>query len=387
MALIAMGYPYATKVVSASNTLPLNNTRLVAGRTYYVKVAFRTRGDGDSTAAKCSSVGFIAHWDSWKQARSYIHNSAQAYAERGAFVSWTYSFTVTSDAQPTGTALYFIINNAWANGYDNQTIDLYYAKYWDSAGNVYNEWGEDCGMLNIRQRGGTYQPVFASSVKYTTPSYCFRRDGKTFYIPLAPEPSQSMSSDACTVTTANKRYNIRYSGYSYMLPQKSFRYNGKKYRIPNVISVEDIYGTLKPAAATISATSYGAWTTHQFVNDKKFSKYRTASATVSVVGFSVQKAGQKYAAGVLKASGSSGYASASGSAAINQTYTSASIGTKSISVSATTSYRPSAGSGGSGSHYIVSIPLSITLSHTNSDGVTSSALSITWPSVDLNYWE
>lgn len=249
MSILAMDMPYATKVVSGANTLPLNNTRLVAGRTYYVKVAFRTRGDGDSTAAKCSSVGFIAYWDSWNQVRSYIHNSAQAYAERGAFVSWTYSFTVASDVQPTGTALFFIINNAWANGYDNQTIDLYYAKYWDSAGNVYNEWGEDCGMLNIRQGGKTYQPVFAASVKYTTPSYCFRRDGKTFYIPLAPEPSQSMSSDACTVTTANKRYNIKYSGYSYMLPQKSVRYNGKKYRIPNVISVGDIPQYAIPAGS------------------------------------------------------------------------------------------------------------------------------------------
>ncbi|MBD5406284.1 MAG: hypothetical protein HDR56_01535 [Treponema sp.] len=246
MAVIAMGYPYATKVVSGSNILPLNNTRLVAGRTYYVKVAFRTRGDGDSTAAKCSSVGFIAYWDSWKQARSYIHNSAQAYAERGAFVSWTYSFTVTSDAQPTDTALYFIINNAWANGYDNQTIDLYYAKYWDSAGNVYNEWGEDCGMLNIRQGGKTYQPVFASSVKYTTPSYCFRRDGKTFYIPLAPEPS-TMESNACIVTTGAKKYTVAFNFTSN--PRKGVRFNGKTYRIPNKIYVEDIPQYAIPAGS------------------------------------------------------------------------------------------------------------------------------------------
>lgn len=259
MAMIAMGYPYATKVVSASNTLPLTNTRLVAGRTYYVKVAFRTRGDGDSTAAKCSSVGFIAYWDSWKQVRSYIHNSAQAYAERGAFVSWTYSFTVASDAQPTGTALYFIINNAWANGYDNQTIDLYYAKYWDSAGNVYNEWGEDCGMLDIRQGGKTYQPVFASSVKYTTPSYCFRRDGKTFYIPLAPEPS-TMESNACIVTIGTKKYTVAFNFSS--SPRKGVRFNGKTYRIPNKIYVENIpqydipAGTYTPSAFYDLITKY-----------------------------------------------------------------------------------------------------------------------------------
>lgn len=246
MSILAMDMPYATKVVSVSNTLPLTNTRLVAGRTYYVKVAFRTRGDGDSTAAKCSSVGFIAYWDSWKQVRSYIHNPAQAYAERGAFVSWTYSFTVASDVQPTGTDLYFIINNGWANGYDNQTIDLYYAKYWDSAGNVYNEWGEDCGMLNIRQGGKTYQPVFASSVKYTTPSYCFRRDGKTFYIPLAPEPS-TMESNACIVTTGTKKYTVAFNFTSN--PRKGVRFNGKTYRIPNKIYVEDIPQYAIPAGS------------------------------------------------------------------------------------------------------------------------------------------
>lgn len=141
MAETIIGSPYATRVVNTGNTIGLPNVRLYAGRTYYVTVSFRTRGDGNSTPSKCSSVGFIAFWDNWAQARSYCHGSAQAYEERGAFVTWTYSFTVPSDVQPTGTALYFIIGNAWANGYDNQTIDLYYVKYWDSAGNIHAELG------------------------------------------------------------------------------------------------------------------------------------------------------------------------------------------------------------------------------------------------------
>lgn len=132
----------------------LSNVKLFAGRTYYVKVKFRTRGDGNSTSSKCSSVGFIAYWDSWAKSRSYIHNSSTAYSEIGQIVEWTYSFTVDSDVTPTGTALYFIINNGWANGNDAQTIDLFYLKYWDSRGNVYNEKGALEKNL-VQKWGGT----------------------------------------------------------------------------------------------------------------------------------------------------------------------------------------------------------------------------------------
>lgn len=252
MSILVMDKPYATKVVSDYNSLSLTNTKLVAGRTYYVKVAFRTRGDGDSTPSKCSSVGFIAYWDSWKQSRPYIHNSAQAYAERGALVSWTYSFTVASDVQPTVTALYFIINNGWANGYDNQTIDLYYAKYWDSAGNVYNEWGVDCENLNIRQGGKTYQPVVASTDKYTTPSLCFRRNGRTFYIPLAPKPVSGVETEACTIIDGSNKYQIAFSVYS--SPKMYVRCNGQTYAIPNKSYINEV----GIPAGTYSARSFEA---------------------------------------------------------------------------------------------------------------------------------
>ena len=137
---IKIGIPYATHNTATSNkTILLKNATLYAGRTYYVKVRFRTRGDGNSTPSKCSSIGFIAYWNNWANSRHYIHNSATAYSEIGKIVEWTYSFTVDSNVTLTGTNLYFIIDNYWGNGNDAQTIDLYYAKYWDSEGNVYSE--------------------------------------------------------------------------------------------------------------------------------------------------------------------------------------------------------------------------------------------------------
>lgn len=179
-----MDRPCATRVVNGANTIALPNVMLRAGVTYYVTVAFRTRGDGDSTPSKCSSVGFIAHWDDWAQARSYIHGSARAYEERGQFVKWTYTFTVPKDVQPQGTALYFIINNGWANGYDNQTIDLYYAEYRDSSGEIHAQLGGGNSMLNVMQGGAPRQPKVFSTTKYTTPSLCCRKGGATWYVPL-----------------------------------------------------------------------------------------------------------------------------------------------------------------------------------------------------------
>lgn len=145
---------YFTHTVSEGDPYAglLSNPKLYSGRTYYVKILFRTRGNGNSTESKCSSIGFITFWDNWNSSRSYIHVPKTAYQERGHFVSWTYSFTVDSDIQPTGTSLYFIINNYWANGGDNQTIDLYYAKYWDSTGQVYNEIGTDYNILEVEDK-------------------------------------------------------------------------------------------------------------------------------------------------------------------------------------------------------------------------------------------
>lgn len=145
---------------TCGKTLPLTNTKLYAGRTYYVKVQFRTRGDGNSTATKCSSISFIVHWDNWASMRTYTHFSAMAYNEIGKVVSWTYAFTVDSDVQPSGTDIYFIINSAESYGNDNQTIDLYYVKYWDSLGNVYNEWGTFTPLLRVND---LYLPLSTTS--------------------------------------------------------------------------------------------------------------------------------------------------------------------------------------------------------------------------------
>lgn len=116
--------PIKTVVVSTQNTLSFGTVNYVNGNTYKVTVKFRTRGDGNSTSSKCSSVGFIANRSDWTNTYSYIHGSATAYAEIGKIVKWTYTFTANA-TESRSTALYFIINNGWANGYDNQTIDLY----------------------------------------------------------------------------------------------------------------------------------------------------------------------------------------------------------------------------------------------------------------------
>lgn len=135
-----------TVKVSTSDTLSFGSISYVSGRKYYVTVKFRTRGDGNSTSSKCSSVGFIASRSDWNNSYSYIHNSATAYAERGQIVEWTYEFTATAN-EDRYTALYFIIGNYWGNGYDYQTIDLFYYKMWDEQGNVYAEKGKFEGQM------------------------------------------------------------------------------------------------------------------------------------------------------------------------------------------------------------------------------------------------
>jgi hypothetical protein len=127
--------PIKTVVVSTSNTLSFGTVNYVNGNTYSVTVKFRTRGDGNSTSSKCSSVGFIANRSDWANSYAYIHSSATAYAERGKIVKWTYTFTATA-TESRSTALYFIINNAWASGYDNQTIDLYSYEMTDNDGRI-----------------------------------------------------------------------------------------------------------------------------------------------------------------------------------------------------------------------------------------------------------
>ena len=132
--------PIKTAVVSTNNTLSFGTINYVNGTKYHVTVKFRTRGDGDSTSSKCSSVGFIANNSTWSNTWHYIHFSATAYAERGQIVSWTYDFTANV-SESRVTALYFIIDNAFAKGYDNQTIDLFYYKMWDDNGHIYGEDG------------------------------------------------------------------------------------------------------------------------------------------------------------------------------------------------------------------------------------------------------
>lgn len=132
--------PIKSVVVSSNNTIDLGSINYVNGTNYHVTVKFRTRGDGNSTSSKCSSVGFIANVSDWSSFYAYEHNSSTAYDERGQIVEWTYDFTaITTDTR--STAIYFIIDLGWSNGYDNQTIDLFYYKMWDDNGNIYGEDG------------------------------------------------------------------------------------------------------------------------------------------------------------------------------------------------------------------------------------------------------
>lgn len=124
--------PIATDIGGGGRTITLGgNHALISNHTYEVEVLFRPRGDGSSTPQKCSSIGFITWWNNWNSAYQYIHYSSQAYNERGHFVRTLYRFTASKDVQPDGTALFFIIGNAWANGSDNQNIDVYYYRYQD----------------------------------------------------------------------------------------------------------------------------------------------------------------------------------------------------------------------------------------------------------------
>jgi hypothetical protein len=124
--------PLLRGVGGAGTTIRLgNNHALIAGHTYEVEALFRTCGDGNSTSSKCSSVGFITWWNNWQEAYSSIHTSPTAYQERGRFSRLFYRFTASKNVQPSGTDLYLIINNGWACGSDNQTIDLYYYRYQD----------------------------------------------------------------------------------------------------------------------------------------------------------------------------------------------------------------------------------------------------------------
>lgn len=174
-----IGIPYVThNVGNIKKTVALENTKLHADRTYYVKVRFRTRGDGASTSSKCSSIGFITFRDNWKDIRSYIHDPPTAYKERGQVVEWIYSFTVDKDIQPTYSGIHFIIDNVWAYGNDKQTIDLYYVKYWDSLGNVYSELGKDAPFLKLKKDNLIY---YAPNLYKGASNLVFDAHGKMFF--------------------------------------------------------------------------------------------------------------------------------------------------------------------------------------------------------------
>ena len=146
------------------------NHPLIAGHTYEVEVLFRPRGDGISTPDKCSSIGFITWWNNWASSYSSIHYSGQAYQDRGHFTRLFYRFTPGEDVQPDGTQLFFIVNNGWACGSDNQTIDLYYYRYQDMTNpSIIDENGINASILEIEEKAtGKNSFVLLSDVGYSS---------------------------------------------------------------------------------------------------------------------------------------------------------------------------------------------------------------------------
>lgn len=79
-------------------------------------------GTWTGTQTKCSAIGFIAYEGNWVKAYSFIHRPARAYSEVFSTVCNTFEFTVGEDYNSVPLGVYCIINNGWANGYDNQFI-------------------------------------------------------------------------------------------------------------------------------------------------------------------------------------------------------------------------------------------------------------------------
>lgn len=124
-----------------------NGSQLKLNDVHKIRIIFRSRGDGTPTSSKCSSIGCIMFESSWKWSVNPIYwSSATAYSNIGKIIDYTGSLTVNSTMTSTTTSipilLFWIIQNGWANGNDNQTHDLYYYKYWNATtGEVYAESG------------------------------------------------------------------------------------------------------------------------------------------------------------------------------------------------------------------------------------------------------
>lgn len=210
----------------------IGNVTYDTSKTYYVRVRYRTRGDGNGTASKCSSVGFITWNANWRNSYGYTHYSNTAYNERGRVIDWTYSFRPSSEfisGSPVGSHLFFIINNAWAYGHDNQTIDLYYYKFWsvDSSGNTSVISEKGVGGINVGRYGNiSYRYNDAVNGYFLG----FKKNNKIYYTPLISTMIDnsygSQNEKDCETTgssISNVKYNINTSYY-----YKTY-INGTKY--------------------------------------------------------------------------------------------------------------------------------------------------------------
>lgn len=197
--------PYLTRVGGNYDFTIGGNWALEKGHTYEVEVLFRPRGDGISTVSRCSSIGFITWWDNWNRAYSYIHWSALAYEEQGKFVRYVYRFTAQEDVQPQGTGLFFIIDNYYGNGSDNQTIDLYYYRYQDlSNPSQVDEKGTNFQFIEFTEdTGETYVALAYQSSRIDKNEFtfiCQDSEGKEkYYVPFSSDYDTTITGLNCNI--------------------------------------------------------------------------------------------------------------------------------------------------------------------------------------------
>lgn len=159
--------------LDAGNHIQLGKVSFNAGDKLQIFIVYIPLGkyspDGvawTGTSSKCSSIGFIAHADNWTRSYGAIHPPARAYLEVGAGCTLEQTFTISVTEQ-LNIGIYAIINNGWANGYDNQCflVEGYSIR---KNGAVLYEAGDPTACLNFRKNGKNFTPVCRVASPTTT---------------------------------------------------------------------------------------------------------------------------------------------------------------------------------------------------------------------------
>lgn len=161
-------------------------------RTYYIIAKFRTRGNGNSDSENCSSLHFFCN-----SSIHYYNYSLYEISKIGELRTISYSFTVNSDTTVDDYKFGFFFGNYNGSGYglgdsnDNQTIDIYYYKIYDSLGNVYLEsstngsnivkkWSDGTSIYNAKTLSNTTTSEKYLYSEIINPNYMV--EGETYTI-------------------------------------------------------------------------------------------------------------------------------------------------------------------------------------------------------------